>query len=126
MVPAGDDGDVGFLRTANHKTALSYGDSEVVLDQEVLKWFFAFRDNVRPLIGFTRAEDLLFASVTGTKCVNPVPDLTQLAKVAGLSSVITPTANRKVIATAVAGSVDDTQRRHVASLMQHSVKTANE
>ena len=126
MVPAGDDADVGFLRTAKHKTALSYGNAKVVLDQEVLKWFFAFRDIVRPLIGFTRGDDLLFASVTGTKCINPIPDLTQLTKVAGLSSVITPSANQKVIATAVAGSVDDTQKCHVASLMQHSVKTANE
>lgn len=28
-------GDVGFLRTAKHKTALAYGDAEV-LDEEVL------------------------------------------------------------------------------------------
>lgn len=119
-------GDVGYLRTAKHKTALTYGSAEVVLDAEVLQWFLMYRDIVRPMIGFTRPDDLLFATMSGTKCANPVPDLAQIAKAAGLPSVPTATANRKLIATAVAGTADDTERRHVANLMQHSVKTANE
>lgn len=119
-------GQAGFLRTAKHKTALAYGDAEVVLEEDVLRWFLVFRDVVRPQIGFTDASDFLFATTTGTKCANPVADLAQIAKTAGLSAVPTPTANRKVIATSVAGQADDNERRHVANLMQHSVKTANE
>lgn len=60
------------------------------------------------------------------KCANPVPYLSQVAKAAQLPSVPTPTANRKLITTAVAGTADDADRQHVVNMMQHSVKTADE
>ena len=60
-------GQVGFLCTTKHKTALTYGGAEVVLQEEVLRWFLTYRDIVRPKIGYTEGSGFLFATITGTK-----------------------------------------------------------
>ena len=84
-----EGGQVGFLCTTKHKTALTYGDAEVVLQEEVLRWFFTYRDIARPKTGYTEGSGFLFATITGTKCANPVADLAQIATGAGLPAAPT-------------------------------------
>ena len=74
---------------------------------------------MRPKIGYTDGFGFLFATITGTKCANQIAT-------GWTASSSNPTANRKVIATSVTGQADDNEGRHVATLMQHSFKTANE
>ena len=113
------------VKVADHKTSATYGEVKLVMDKEVVTWFLAFRDVIRPQCGSLDPAEPLFVTVNGGKVTNLSNDVTYLASNLNEGRILNPTAARKATATIAAGLANDVQRRLVANQMGHSSRTAD-
>ena len=113
------------VKVPDHKTSATYGEVKLVMDKEVVTWFLAFRDVIRPQRGSLGPAEPLSVTVNGGKVTNLSNDVTYLASDLNEGRILNPTAARKATATIAAGLANDVQRRLVATQMGHSSRTAD-
>ena len=115
-----------LIQVDDHKTAASFGPATLVLDEKVTGWFISFRDFVRQARGSVNDVDPFFITTTGMKVTHLSNDLKEIAKAAGETLYMSATAVRKGVATRVAHSTPEVEKRYVHAHMGHSSKTAEE
>ena len=106
--------------------AASFGPTTLVLDEKLTGWFIAFRDFVHQVRGSTNNADPFFVTTTGLKVTHLTNDLKEIARATGETMYMTATAVRKGVATSVAHSTPEVEKRLVHAHMGHSSKTAEE
>ena len=110
------------IRCWEHKTTQSFGSANVVVPFQIFAMLLSYVDSVR---AEATDDDLVFLSSSGKPIAKAGSELQHLAKALGEDDIaLTPSINRKIIATQAAASLEDDKMRRVATHMTHDVTTA--
>ena len=101
----------------NHKTAAQHGAAKIVTPT----WLYAI---IKRFVEGKDTSDLAFTTSGGGKISHTGIELEQLSAAFGKKFAITPTENRKAIATEIAEIGTEAEIRKTARHMTHSVDTA--
>ncbi len=98
-----------------HKTVSSYGSARIALNVRVYQLLLVY-------MGSKKGPDLVFTTSTGERVTHISLELEKLSEYFSKKFSITPTYNRKQIATAVARTGSDADVRSTAQHMTHSLE----
>ena len=125
-VCADDDGNnIHKILTNKHKTSKSHGPVEILLNDEIKRYFDIYFQHIRPRFDKTECE-FFFLNTQGQQVRNTDQSklLRQLLKRAGIDKRVTCTLVRKRIVTLTAATGTEEDRSMVAELMKHNPATA--
>ena len=109
------------IRVWEHKTTASFGSAAIVVPLGIYTMLKSYIECVRRE---GEDEDLVFLTNNGNPLTKAGHELENLASSLKEELPLTPSLNRKILATTAAANLEDDQLRVVANHMTHDVKTA--
>lgn len=100
-----------------HKTVTSHGSAKIVMPPWVYEILMTYT-------GDKTGADRVFQTTTGEPVTHLSIELEKLGNIFGKKLTMSPTTNRKTVATTVGRTVSDAEERRVAAFMSHSLNTA--
>ena len=109
------------IRVWEHKTTQSFGSASIIVPLRMFSMLSSYIENTRD---GAEEEDLVFVSSYGKPIAKAGDELKHLAQAFGEEIPLTPTMNRKILATKAAAKLEDEDMRKVATHMTHDINTA--
>lgn len=107
--------DYRVISVWDHKTASSHGPAKIAVSVRIYKLLLDY-------MGTKQNSDLVFFTTAGEKVTHISLELEKLGEAFGKKFTITPTLNRKQMATSIAKIGSDKDERSTASHMTHSLE----
>ena len=109
------------IRVWEHKTTASFGSAGIIVPSGIYSMLRSYIECVRQE---GEDEDPVFLTNNGNPLSKAGNELENLARSLNEEVPLTPSLNRKILATTAAANLEDDQLRVVANHMTHDIKTA--
>lgn len=103
------------IKVWNHKTSATHGSARIAAHQRIYELLVSYMDT-------KRGSALVFTTATGERVTHSALELEKLGEHFGKNLAISPTLNRKQIASAVAKCGSEADVRATAKHMTHSLE----